>query len=125
MGIVGKYGAHSDASREAKVIYDAGARVEHPKGVPHLWLCGHFSGKSFALLLKLLRKDQQRPKDFLFWQTKSAVQPLGPKDEWSRLAEDCRKNRKLREWAVVGGRCGTGHPSAMVEGTSKGDSERP
>jgi hypothetical protein len=44
-----------------------------------------------------LKKDQT--KDFIFWQTKSALQPLGPEDEWSKL-----KNLpdEIKVWANEG-----------------------
>lgn len=82
--ITGKYGAHSELSREAKQIYDTSAQAVEPPGAPHLWICGHFTGKSFAFLLDLLSKDRElgEQRKLLFWQTKSAIQPRGPVDEW-------------------------------------------
>jgi len=120
--IVGKYGAHSKASRIAKETYDASAQVEAPLGASHLWLCGHFSAKPFALLLRLIAQDVAAcggDKKMLFWQTKSAVQPLGPMNEWDAFKEMREASRALAKWAVVGGKCGTGHPVAMAPGTSK------
>jgi len=110
--IVGKYGAHSRASRDAKTFYDA--LVQPPPGEKGLWLCGHFTAKSFALLLRLLKEEQtsgHSKKHFLFWQTKSLVQPLGPKDEWEAFQEQCTSSSALEQWAVVGG--GTGHPDSF------------
>jgi len=112
--ITGKYGAHSKTSRAAKEAYDRTA--DGPDGAPAMWLCGHFSAKSFALLLKLLREDDAagRPRRRLvFWQTKSAVQPRGNSDEWQALVDQCRKASGLRKWLVVGG--ATGHPAKIGE----------
>jgi len=119
MTIAGKYGAHSKASREAKVLYDES--VEASPGVPHLWLCGHFSAKGFALLLRVLGEDGTGDqKRLLFWETKSAVQPLGQHDEWKAFEAQRQSSRALAEWAVLGGIGGTGHPHEM----GKTDSER-
>ena len=48
-------------------------------------------------MIEELKKDQT--KDFIFWQTKSALQPLGPEDEWSKL-----KNLpdEIKVWANEG-----------------------
>lgn len=111
LDITGKYGAHSAASKAAKARYDES--VSPPPGAPHLWLCGHFSAKSFALLLKLLDKEPQQGerRRLLFWQTKSSVQPKGGQDEWSAWQDMCRTNKPLAKWGVVGGV--TGHPTSV------------
>lgn len=108
--ICGKYGAHSAASLDAKVAYDSSRAVDN---VPGLWICGHFTGKSFALLLKLLREDASRSREkrvLLFWQTKSAVQPLGSRDEWEAFKDECATSSAFKKWGVLGGI--TGHPGA-------------
>eukprot|EP00931_Biecheleriopsis_adriatica_P045175 TRINITY_DN25896_c0_g1_i1.p1 TRINITY_DN25896_c0_g1~~TRINITY_DN25896_c0_g1_i1.p1 ORF type:complete len:516 (+),score=107.33 TRINITY_DN25896_c0_g1_i1:45-1592(+) len=112
MGIAGKYGCHSESSRAAQVAYDRFAKL--PSGASHLWLCGHFTAKSFALLLKLLEGEgrQGSRKRFLFWQTKSAVQPQGPVDEWSSFTAAQSTSSALKAWGVVGGI--TGHPSFVA-----------
>merc|ERR1712187_94778 len=108
------------ASRQAKEIYDTSA--QGPSHAAPLWLCGHFTAKSFALLLSLLGEDRSLPrKRFLFWQTKSSVQPLGSIDEWSEFEKHRRLSKTLVDWAVVGGVFGTGHPSAIG---SMGEPER-
>eukprot|EP00928_Gymnodinium_smaydae_P088938 TRINITY_DN7296_c0_g3_i1.p1 TRINITY_DN7296_c0_g3~~TRINITY_DN7296_c0_g3_i1.p1 ORF type:complete len:538 (+),score=109.77 TRINITY_DN7296_c0_g3_i1:48-1616(+) len=117
--IAGEYGAHSALSLAAAEAYAASARAEEPPDAPHLWLCGHFTGKSFALLLRRLSEDAAaaEPKRYLFWQTKSAVQPLGPLDEWKAFEDQRRQNKEMAKWAVVGGRGGTGHPAAIASQT--------
>jgi len=109
VAITGEYGVHSDVSRAAKVMYDECVRP--PPGALGLWLCGHFTAKSFALLLKLFKRDGGRKKVMLFWQTKSAVQPLGPEDEWKAFQEQCASSTELKKWAVLGGI--TGHISSI------------
>lgn len=94
-------------------LYDES--VETQLGVSDLWLCGHFTAKSFAFLLHLLSEKRTgiEQKRLLFWQTKSAVQPLGPHDEWSAFEIQRRSSTALAKWAVVGGVGGTGHPKQM------------
>jgi len=121
--ISGKYGAHSGASRAAKARYDEAARP--PPGSPHLWLCGHFTAKSFALLLKLLEEDLQqsgRRRRLLFWQTKSSVQPRGGLDEWGAWQEQRHKHAGLAKWGMIGGV--TGHPGAVGSCCGAGDEMR-
>lgn len=105
--IVGPYGAHSEKSREAKAFYERSVRG--PPDTPGLWLCGHFTAKAFALLLELLQQDGR--KTMLFWQTKSAVQPLGPEDEWAAFEAQRKAIGALEKWGVLGGI--TGHPAVL------------
>jgi len=119
VSIIGKYGAHSEVSLDAKASYDSSRPVGD---VPGLWICGHFTGKSFALLLKLLQEDiikKRQKRVLVFWQTKSAVQPLGSKDEWKAFSEECAANSAFKKWGVLGGI--SGHPRApasLVEAKS-------
>jgi len=121
--VVGKYGAHSKVSREAKDAYDSIVSPAVP-GTPGLWVCGHFTGKSFALLLDLVRRDwraKRTPRTLLFWQTKSHVQPRGAIDEWAAFTEDRKGNRKLQKLAVLEGI--SGHPEwkkTEEEGPARG-----
>merc|ERR1712130_192423 len=110
IAIAGEYGAHSEVSKAAKMIYDQHVRTE---GQQHLWLCGHFTAKGFALLLKVIRSSSgdESAKKLVFWQTKSAVQPQGQRDEWALFNEHKKTCKKLADWAVVGGI--TGHPSMI------------
>jgi len=110
MAIAGEYGAHSEVSKAAKMIYDQHVRTE---GQQHLWLCGHFTAKSFALLLKVIRSSSgdESTKKLVFWQTKSAVQPQGQRDEWALFNEHKKTCKMLADWAVVGGI--TGHPTMI------------
>jgi len=110
LDICGKYGAHSEASLCARRDYDAALDSD---ASPRMWLCGHFTAKSFALLLRLLRADlvAGRPlRTFVFWASKSSVQPRGAGDEWSAFAAERRTTRALERWGVLGGICG--HPDA-------------
>eukprot|EP00930_Biecheleria_cincta_P060157 TRINITY_DN45848_c0_g1_i1.p1 TRINITY_DN45848_c0_g1~~TRINITY_DN45848_c0_g1_i1.p1 ORF type:complete len:263 (-),score=50.36 TRINITY_DN45848_c0_g1_i1:330-1055(-) len=123
--IAGKYGAHSKLSRQAKQIYDDSAQAVEPLAAPHLWICGHFTGKSFALLLDLLSKDRElgERRKLLFWQTKSAIQPRGPVDEWGAFEEERKGSKAFAKWAVIGGELCTGHPDAVGSG-DQGDERR-
>lgn len=98
------YGAHSAESSAAFAAYRE--RVQGP--APGLWLCGHFTAKSFALLLRHLERDGAEDKKLLFWSTKSVVQPRGAHDEWAAFEAESKSNRALRQYAVVGGM--SGHP---------------
>jgi hypothetical protein len=91
--IVGTYGGHSDVSMVASKEYDeSGAVVDIQSGVEQkpLWLCGHFTGKSFAAMRRDFVKDtnagRAKPAVCLFWQTKSQVQPRGEDEtEWQQF----------------------------------------
>jgi len=92
-----------------------------------LWLCGHFAGKAFQPLLVDLEaeickmnnkinknmggdetapvrsnnntnKEDNHPK-FMLWMTKSAVQPRGNADEWSKMMQE---NDTVKQWADEG-----------------------
>ena len=60
---------------------------------PHLWLCGHFCAKAFAVMLRELERDPSQRA--MLWQTKSAVAPRGPEDGWARFLE---MPAKVRRW---------------------------
>jgi hypothetical protein len=98
--VVGIYGGHSTISKNVAVQYDSiddSIKDINGKSQKPLWLCGHFTAKAFTHMIEELKKDQT--KDFIFWQTKSALQPLGPEDEWSKL-----KNLpdEIKVWANEG-----------------------
>jgi hypothetical protein len=83
--LIGRYGGHSPVSLEASQSYDRTGIVQDAEGnsAPDLWLCGHFVGKALVALLDEL--SVQPDAHVLLWQTKSAVQPRGPADEWERF----------------------------------------
>eukprot|EP00944_MAST-04C_sp_MAST-4C-sp1_P007978 g7978.t1 len=98
--LIGLYGGHSKISKDTASQYDRfGDSIRDHKGVAQkpLWLCGHFAAKAFAQMTIELQKD--RSKKYIFWQTKSAVQPRGTKDEWKYF-----KNMpdSVRRWANKG-----------------------
>ena len=98
--IVGSYGAHSEASREAARAYDAtGEVVDGSTGAaaPPLWLCGHFVAKAYAVMAADLAADPSLRA--VLWQTKSRVQPRGLEDEWARLQA---MGPTTHEWANRG-----------------------
>ena len=100
--IVGKYGGHSDRSRQLSKNYDQTGSIRDPNGkeAPHLWLCGHFCAKAFEMMVKEWKKSNDNEKgNFLFWQTKSNVQPLGEEDEWARFM---KMPDKIKTWADQG-----------------------
>lgn len=91
--LVGKYGGHSEISLNASKEYDVSGQitdVETREVQQPLWLCGHFASKAFAAMRREILKDIENRKDeneelpiCLFWQTKSAIQPIGEKNnEW-------------------------------------------
>lgn len=121
--IVGDYGAHSAISLEALKTYKRSAKG--PGGSPGLWLCGHFTAKSFALMLRLLREDaaaQRPPRRLIYWASKSVVQPLGAEDEWAAFDAQRRRCAALRSWGVLGGV--SGHPGGD-EGGEAGEAQGP
>ena len=99
--IVGTYGAHSTLSILASKEYDRnGILIDIHTGQERddqLWLCGHFTGKAFAAMRRdyivYQKEHQNKPSSgeaeapvYLFWQTKSNVQPRGNMDdEWSEF----------------------------------------
>ena len=99
--LVGRYGTHSPLSLAAAQMYDASGRcVDSARStVPGLWLCGHFAAKAFAPLLTDAQSAQHRGETLLLWMTKSAVQPLGKRDEWDAMLS---QDAAVREWADAG-----------------------
>ena len=90
--IVGKYGGHSDRSRNISQKYDETGVIRDPaspaKEASHLWLCGHFCAKAFEMMVQEWQlSGEDESKNFLFWQTKSNVQPKGDEDEWIRFQD--------------------------------------
>ena len=91
--IIGTYGGHSEVSMIASKEYDeTGVIVDSMTGVKQkdLWLCGHFTSKSFAAMrrdyLKDIKEGREKPAVCLFWQTKSQVQPRGEDEtEWQQF----------------------------------------
>ena len=81
-----KYGAHSSHSRAAKenILSNSTLHSDSDEPPQPLWLCSTFTSKSAAVMLDELALN---PKTrFLFWQTKSAVQPINKHgDEWKEL----------------------------------------
>lgn len=92
--IIGRYGAHSKTSKKITAKFEKDGKVLRlcAKGdelrAENLWLCGHYTGKSFTALYKdfmNLRKNKDEranKKILLLWQTKSIVQPRSTVDEW-------------------------------------------
>lgn len=106
--VVGKYGAHSDKSREAAVYYDEHGVITDfrtGKKEKELWVCGHFVAKAYQPLVKDLEAAMEHsgsraePPKYMLWQTKSAIQPKGPLDEWQKMAE---QNDIVKKWADEG-----------------------
>lgn len=104
--LCGKYGGHSERSREAAKQYDAtGATFSTSAGkhVPEksIWLCGHFVAKPFAMMMDDLEDASRSGHDLkcLLWQTKSAVQPRGENNEWEQVAH---LPEKTRTWMTEG-----------------------
>ena len=98
--LIGLYGGHSKISKDTASQYEKfDDSIWDHKGVAQkpLWLCGHFAAKAFAQMIIELQRD--RSKKYIFWQTKSAIQPRGPKDEWGHLKN--MPNSVLR-WANKG-----------------------
>jgi len=101
--VVGVYGGHSQLSRQAAQRYDEKGTVTHYKTgnkEKELWVCGHFVAKAFQPLVKDLqgKPDGGDPK-YMLWMTKSAVQPRGKLNEWTRLME---RSDAVKEWADLG-----------------------
>lgn len=98
---VGVYGGHTKTSSAAAALYDETGEVE---GGPDLWLCGHFSGKAFGLMLEDLEarepNDTGDPAPVIFWATKSVIQPKGQIDEWAQFAT---MPEPVKQWADDGG----------------------
>lgn len=91
--ITGDYGAHSEPSLACAQLFDetctmtrAGAAASKEE-TPGLWLCGHFTAKAMAAMCDDLLKEENAGKNMVFWQTKSLVQPRGPKNEWEQMQQ--------------------------------------
>jgi hypothetical protein len=105
--VVGKYGAHSEKSRDAALYYDAnGVVTDFKTGTKEkeLWVCGHFVAKALQPLVKDLDAAKEAspsspPPKYMLWQTKSAVQPKGPIDEWEKMLQ---QNDTVKKWADDG-----------------------
>jgi 1-aminocyclopropane-1-carboxylate deaminase/D-cysteine desulfhydrase-like pyridoxal-dependent ACC family enzyme len=100
--VVGKYGAHSSLSRAAAQHYDkAGVVTDFLSGTPEkkLWICGHFVAKALQPLIHDMETQAAASPRFMLWMTKSAVQPRGKNDEWSKMQE---ANDVVKEWANKG-----------------------
>ena len=127
--VVGKYGSHSELSRQAAVRYDDYGVVTDLKTgkqpQKELWICGHFVAKALQPLLHDLEQQQQQqqvegnddehplPPKYMLWMTKSAIQPRGPVDEWSKFTTTSSKTATgavtttttsdvVKEWANKG-----------------------
>jgi 1-aminocyclopropane-1-carboxylate deaminase/D-cysteine desulfhydrase-like pyridoxal-dependent ACC family enzyme len=104
--VVGIYGGHSGKTRTAAKLYDEKGLVMDSVGkeAEKLWLCGHFAAKAFQPLLKDLAEETNdinsgKVQKFMLWMTKSAVQPRGNVDEWSKLLQE---NDAVKQWADEG-----------------------
>ena len=104
--LVGKYGAHSEESKGVAAAFDDTFSCPSAK-VP--WLCGHFSSKAVAAIVRASAAagassgDDKAAPSFLLWSTKSLVQPRGEEDEWKRFLDLARDSPKLLDWARKGG----------------------
>ena len=110
--VIGKYGGHTAASAAAAACYAKTGTVE--AAAPPLWLCGHFTAKTFATMLRVLErnvaleKGEQRDEvRALFWSTKSAVQPRAAGTSVARVWERFTSLRGfhdgIAQWADRGG----------------------
>jgi hypothetical protein len=105
--VVGKYGGHSEKSREAAKFCDEKGQVTNyktGKKEKELWMCGHFVSKAFEPLIKDLeaaaaQNNEDAPPKYMLWMTKSAVQPRGSEDEWSKFQN---VNDAVKQWADEG-----------------------
>jgi len=101
--VVGAYGGHSQLSRQAAKHYDEKGTVTHYKTgnkEKELWVCGHFVAKAFQPLVQDLESKRTGDNSkYMLWMTKSAVQPRGNLNEWTRLME---RSDEVQEWANRG-----------------------
>mmetsp|Transcript_11992 Transcript_11992/g.14553 ORF Transcript_11992/g.14553 Transcript_11992/m.14553 type:complete len:223 (+) Transcript_11992:1-669(+) len=119
--LVAQYGAHSERSRAAANLFDKNGKLMDMDGKEKesMWLCGHFSAKSYAIMIDDMLKDENEGKNFLFWETKSAVQPLGPENEWEKLLKE---PEVVQKWASNGKAESSLRPGKVnTEGGSKED----
>lgn len=116
--MVETYGAHSKMSLKAAKLYEEKGVVRDAKGAKaeDLWLCGHFTSKTFSAIVRKIRQEKAAAghkasdlvhRDIIFWQTKSVVQPRGNDDEFKKLQELARNSSTLREWVQQGESCST------------------
>mmetsp|Transcript_34529 Transcript_34529/g.83342 ORF Transcript_34529/g.83342 Transcript_34529/m.83342 type:complete len:536 (-) Transcript_34529:19-1626(-) len=109
--IVGKYGGHSKETRSMARYYDEKGSITDfktgSKNQKELWVCGHFVGKALHPLVKDLEKATSTstaattsPPKYLLWQTKSAIQPKGPLNEWDSFMK--YSNTIVQKWANEG-----------------------
>ena len=85
--MIGTYGGHSELSRKFSEMYDRSGKMFDSKNqrATHIWLCGHFTAKAFGVMMQDIQNAQSAGRhDYspLFWQTKSALQPRGDRDEY-------------------------------------------
>jgi hypothetical protein len=104
--VVGVYGGHSTLSREAAQYYDdTGIITDFKTGKTEkeIWVCGHFVSKAFLPLMRdleaAIEKSPSTPPKYMLWQTKSAVQPKGPLNEWETMKQ---QNDTVKKWANNG-----------------------
>jgi len=105
--VVGAYGGHSELSRQAAKDYDEKGIVTNYKTgnkEKELWVCGHFVAKAFQPLVEDLKNNSKNNADnddpkYMLWMTKSAVQPRGNLNEWTRLMD---RSNEVQEWADQG-----------------------
>ena len=133
--LVGTYGGHSRPSRTMSEAYDATGKIvdEHGNEAPHLWLCGHFTAKSFTSMVRRLDAEadmihhgtaprvprERRRENYLFWATKSTTQPRGEEDEWARYRD---MPVSVRKWGDRGKAESTLRPGGHVD-SMKGGAE--
>ena len=133
--LVGTYGGHSRPSRTMSEAYDATGKIvdEHGNEAPHLWLCGHFTAKSFTSMVRRLDAEadmirhgtaprvprERRRENYLFWATKSTTQPRGEEDEWAQYRD---MPVSVRKWGDRGKAESTLRPGGHVD-SMKGGAE--
>lgn len=104
---VGQYGSHSDKSLPAAQSFDSSQQItgDRHNGFDakeaHLWLCGHFAAKPYAVMLERLNGGEHTGKNVLFWQTKSHVQPVKRDAKEAEVFEEQASDR-LKSWATKG-----------------------
>ena len=98
---------------------------------PHLWLCGHFTAKSFTSMVRRLDAEadmihhgtaprvprERRRENYLFWATKSSTQPRGGEDEWTRYQD---MPVSVRKWGDRGEVESTLRPGGHVDSVKGG-----
>ena len=98
-------GAHSEESKRVASAFDESCEVQSGK-IP--WLCGHFTGKAVAAIVRESARARAKvgtvTPSYLFWSTKSLVQPRGKVDEWERFLELVRNSPAMLRWASKGGK---------------------